>query len=105
MLHPTSEPRRAFVTSQLTEVIPTVASTDYLRAVPDQIRQWVPGPYRSLGTDGYGRSDRRAALRSFFEVDRHYVTVAALREIDPALAQQAIEKYGIDPEAPIPTSV
>ncbi|HEV3055987.1 MAG TPA: pyruvate dehydrogenase (acetyl-transferring), homodimeric type [Solirubrobacteraceae bacterium] len=105
MLHPTSEPRRAFVTSQLTEVIPTVASTDYLRAVPDQIRQWVPGPYRSLGTDGYGRSDRRAALRSFFEVDRHYVTVAALREIDPARAQQAIEKYGIDPEAPIPTSV
>jgi pyruvate dehydrogenase E1 component len=105
MLHPTSEPRRSFVTSQLTEGIPTVASTDYLRAVPDQIRQWVPGPYRSLGTDGYGRSDRRAALRSFFEVDRHYVTVAALREIDPALAQQAIEKYGIDPEAPIPTSV
>ncbi|HWE34643.1 MAG TPA: pyruvate dehydrogenase (acetyl-transferring), homodimeric type [Solirubrobacteraceae bacterium] len=105
MLHPTGEQRRAYVAEQLVDGIPTVASTDYLRAVADQIRQWVPGPYRVLGTDGYGRSDRRAALRSFFEVDRHYVVVAALREIDPALAQQAIEKYEIDPEAPIPTSV
>jgi pyruvate dehydrogenase E1 component len=58
-----------------------------------------------LGTDGYGRSDFRAALRSFFEVDRRYVAVAALRELDPKLAQQAIERYEIDPEAPIPTSV
>jgi pyruvate dehydrogenase E1 component len=105
MLHPESEPRRAYVSSQLAPDIPTVASTDYLRAVADQIRQWVPGPYRVLGTDGYGRSDFRAALRSFFEVDRRYVAVAALRELDPALAQQAIERYEIDPEAPIPTSV
>jgi pyruvate dehydrogenase E1 component len=104
MLHPDADPRSAYVTSQLSE-LPTVASTDYLRAVPDQIRQWVPGPYRSLGTDGYGRSDFRAALRSFFEVDRRYVALAALRELDPALAQQAIERYEIDPEAPIPTSV
>jgi pyruvate dehydrogenase E1 component len=105
MLHPESDPRRAYASSQLSAGIPTVASTDYLRAVPDQIRQWVPGPYRVLGTDGYGRSDFRAALRSFFEVDRRYVAVAALRELDPALAQQAIKRYEIDPEAPIPTSV
>jgi pyruvate dehydrogenase E1 component len=105
MLHPESDPRRAYATSQLSADMPTVASTDYLRAVPDQIRQWVPGPYRVLGTDGYGRSDFRAALRSFFEIDRRYVTVAALRELDPALAQQAIKRYEIDPEAPIPTSV
>jgi pyruvate dehydrogenase E1 component len=105
MLHPEDEPRRAYVCEQLTADLPTVASTDYLRAVADQVRQWVPGPYRVLGTDGYGRSDFRAALRSFFEVDRRYVAVAALRELDPALAQQAIERYEIDPEAPIPTSV
>jgi pyruvate dehydrogenase E1 component len=105
MLHPQDEARQAYVTAQFAEGIPTVASTDYLRAVADQIRQWVPGPYRVLGTDGYGRSDYRAALRSFFEVDRRYVVVAALRELDPALAQHAIEKYEIDPEAPIPTLV
>jgi pyruvate dehydrogenase E1 component len=105
MLHPDSEPRTAYVSEQLTVDLPTVASTDYLRAVADQIRQWVPGPYRVLGTDGFGRSDFRAALRSFFEVDRRYVAVAALRELDPALAKQAIERYEIDPEAPIPTSV
>jgi pyruvate dehydrogenase E1 component len=105
MLHPGEEPRRAYVSAQLSPEIPTVASTDYIRAVADQVRQWVPGPYRVLGTDGYGRSDFRAALRSFFEVDRRYVAVAALRELDPKLAQQAIERYEIDPEAPIPTSV
>jgi pyruvate dehydrogenase E1 component len=105
MLHPGEEPRRAYVSENLAPEVPTVASTDYVRAVADQIRQWVPGPYRVLGTDGYGRSDFRAALRSFFEVDRYYVAVAALRELDPKLAQQAIERYEIDPEAPIPTSV
>jgi pyruvate dehydrogenase E1 component len=105
MLHPGDEPRHAYVSSHLSPEIPTVASTDYIRAVADQIRQWVPGPYHVLGTDGYGRSDFRAALRSFFEVDRRYVAVAALRELDPKLAQQAIERYEIDPEAPIPTSV
>ena len=63
---------------------PVIASTDYLRAVPDQIRQWVSGSYRTLGTDGYGRSDFRTALRRFFEVDRHYVAVAALKELADA---------------------
>src|SRR6202161_3510850 len=61
MLHPGEEPRRAYVSSHLAPEIPTVASTDYIRAVADQVRQWVPGPYRVLGTDGYGRSDFRAA--------------------------------------------
>ena len=60
---------------------PVVASTDYLRAFPDQIRQWVPRRYRVLGTDGFGRSDSRRALRRFFEVDRHYVAVAALKQL------------------------
>jgi pyruvate dehydrogenase E1 component len=104
-LHPVAEPRRAYVSDCLRDGVPTVASTDYIRTFADQIRQWVPGPYRVLGTDGFGRSDFRRELRRFFEVDRHHVTVAALREIDPARAQQAIERYGIDPEAPMPTTV
>jgi pyruvate dehydrogenase E1 component len=104
MLHPMAEPRRPYVAEQLSE-IPTVAATDYIRAFADQIRQWVPGRYSVLGTDGYGRSDVRRALRRFFEVDRHYVVLAALRELDPELAAKAIEKYEIDPEAPLPTTV
>ena len=104
MLNPTAKPRQAYVAKALRSV-PTIASTDYIRAYADQVRQWIPGPYRVLGTDGYGRSDYRRALRRFFEVDRHYVTLAALRELDPKLAAQAIKKYEIDPEAPMPTRV
>jgi pyruvate dehydrogenase E1 component len=104
LLNPTAKPRDAYVTQTLRQ-LPTIASTDYIRAYADQIRQWVPGPYRTLGTDGFGRSDYRRALRRFFEIDRHYVALAALREIDPKLAAQAIDKYGIDPAAPMPTTV
>ncbi len=110
MLHPLSEPRQAYV-SQSLGAGPVVASTDYIRAFADQIRQWVPGPYRVLGTDGFGRSDSRSALRRFFEVDRHYIAVAALKEladagaIEPSVVAEAIERFEIDPEAPIPTSV
>jgi pyruvate dehydrogenase E1 component len=111
LLHPLQEPRRAYVTEQLEGRGPVVASTDYMRAYADQIRQWVPDSYRVLGTDGFGRSDFRRALRRFFEVDRHYVAVAALKELAEAAqlpaarVQEAIDRYGIDPEAPIPTSV
>jgi pyruvate dehydrogenase E1 component len=105
LLHPAEDPRRAYVTEQLADGVPTVASTDYIRAFADQIRQWVPGPYRVLGTDGYGRSDSRRALRGFFEIDRRYVALAALRELDPARAQEAIKKYEIDADAPMPTTV
>ena len=111
MLHP-GETRDAYVTEQLAKRRgPVIASTDYLRALPDQIRQWVPGRYRTLGTDGYGRSDFRAALRRFFEVDRHYVVVAALSElaaegvIDTKVVAEAIAKYEIDVAAPMPTTV
>jgi pyruvate dehydrogenase E1 component len=112
MLHPGDQPREAYVSAQLGKRRgPVVASTDYLRALPDQIRQWVPGRYRALGTDGYGRSDFRAALRRFFEVDRHYVVVAALSElaaegtIDAKVVAEAIAKYDIDVEAPMPTTI
>jgi pyruvate dehydrogenase E1 component len=112
MLHPEADPRRAYVTESLAgRRGPVIASTDYIRAFADQIRQWVPASYRVLGTDGFGRSDFRSALRRFFEVDRHYVAVAALKEladageIDRTVVQSAIEKYEIDPEAPMPTTV
>jgi pyruvate dehydrogenase E1 component len=112
MLHPEEKARAGYVATSLAgRRGPVVASTDYLRAVPDQIRQWVPGAYRTLGTDGFGRSDFRRALRRFFEVDRHYVAVAALSEladqgtIDRDAVTQAIAKYEIDPEAPLPTTV
>jgi pyruvate dehydrogenase E1 component len=111
MLHPTEEPRRSYVSTCLDERRgPVVASTDYLRAYADQIRQWVPGRYRTLGTDGYGRSDKRQALRRFFEIDRHYVVVAALKEladlgeIEPERVQAAIERFEIDPDAAMPST-
>jgi pyruvate dehydrogenase E1 component len=110
MLHPLSEQRSAYVTECLRERRgPVIASTDYLRAFADQIRQWVPDHYRVLGTDGFGRSDFRHALRRFFEIDRHYIVVAALKEladngeIEARVVQDAIERYHLDPDAPIPT--
>jgi pyruvate dehydrogenase E1 component len=111
MLHPTAPPRRAYVSESLEDGRgPVIASTDYIRAYPDQIRQWVPGRFRTLGTDGFGRSDSRKGLRRFFEIDRHYVVVAALKElaelgeIEPERVQAAIERFEIDPETPMPTT-
>jgi pyruvate dehydrogenase E1 component len=112
MLHPLQKPRRSYVSESLEgHRGPVIASTDYIRAFADQIRQWVPRDYRVLGTDGFGRSDYRRNLRRFFEVDRRHVAIAALKsladagELEPARVQEAIERYEIDPEAPIPTSV
>jgi pyruvate dehydrogenase E1 component len=112
MLHPLEQARETYVAQSLkSRSGPVVASTDYIRAFADQIRQWVPGRYTVLGTDGFGRSDTRAALRRFFEVDRHYVVVAALKaladegKIDGQRVQEAIERFEIDPQAPIPTTV
>ncbi len=113
-LHPEAPPRVPFVTAALQDSRgPVIAATDYIRAFPDEIRAWVPSDrtYRTLGTDGFGRSDFRRALRSFFEVDRYHVTVSALKAladdgaVDPKRVAEAIAKYDIDPEAPIPTSV
>jgi pyruvate dehydrogenase E1 component len=87
---------------------PVVAATDYMKLYADQIREFVPGKYCVLGTDGFGRSDTREKLRHFFEVDRFYITVAALKilaeegVIPTQRVVQAIEKYGIDPEKPNP---
>jgi pyruvate dehydrogenase E1 component len=89
---------------------PFIAASDYMKIVPDQIREWVPGRYIVLGTDGYGRSDSRAQLRRHFEVDRHHIVVAALRaladegKLDMATVKDAMKKYGIDPNKPDPVT-
>jgi pyruvate dehydrogenase E1 component len=104
-LHPGETPRRSWVEQSLEgRSGPIVAATDYLRAFPDQIRPFAGDrSFTSLGTDGYGRSDRRAALRSFFEVDRHHVVLAALRALgDDEAARQAIERYGLQTEGEPP---
>ncbi|MFQ5350463.1 MAG: pyruvate dehydrogenase (acetyl-transferring), homodimeric type, partial [Thermoanaerobaculia bacterium] len=111
-LHPGRKPRQSHVEQCLDgRGGPVIASTDYMRAVADQIRPWVGSRYVTLGADGFGRSDMREALRGFFEIDRHHVVVAALKtladdgEVPVAKVSQAIEKYGIDPEAPEPWTV
>ena len=111
-LHPTEKPRRSYVETCLAgQSGPVVAATDYIKTYADQIRPFVPGRYTVLGTDGFGRSDYRRALRSFFEVDRHHVAVAALHSLaqDGAVATSvvadAIRRYGIDPDKPDPVGV
>ena len=111
MLHPEAPPRRSYVEQCLdAHPGPVVAASDYLKSHADQIRPFLGRTIRVLGTDGYGRSDTRDKLRRFFEVDRHYVAVAALRALaDDAVVPtstvaEAIRKYGIDPEKPEPVS-
>lgn len=84
---------------------PVIASTDYMKLFAEQIRQWVPSKeFKVLGTDGFGRSDSRKKLRHFFEVDRHFVVLAALEaladrgDIEPKVVAEAIAKFGINPE-------
>ena len=103
MLHPESPPRVSYVAQQLgTRKGPFVATTDYMRAFADQIRPFINGRYVTLGTDGFGRSDTRANLRRFFEVNSHYVAVAALKAlanegaVPASRVTEAIRKYGID---------
>jgi pyruvate dehydrogenase E1 component len=114
LLHPEAEPRRSYLEQCLRDHSgPVVAATDYMKVFADQIRAFLPQPahYSVLGTDGFGRSDTRRALRGFFEVDRRYVAVAALKALadQEALPQkkvvEAIRKYGVDPEKPNPTKV
>ena len=90
---------------------PVVAATDYMRMFANQIRPYVRQRYRVLGTDGFGRSDYRRRLRDFFEVDRRWVTLAALESlaldgtVPAAKLGEAIKKYGIDPDKPNPAKV
>ncbi|MHB1301041.1 MAG: pyruvate dehydrogenase (acetyl-transferring), homodimeric type [Burkholderiales bacterium] len=111
-LHPEEAPRISHVESCLKDRTgPVIASTDYMKLHADQIRAFLPKTYRVLGTDGFGRSDTRQKLRSFFEVDRYHVAVAALKaladegSIPHEQVAAAIRKYGIDPEKPNPETV
>jgi pyruvate dehydrogenase E1 component len=105
-LHRGEPAREPLVTSLLATVGgPVVAVTDYMKAIPDQIARWVPGSFTSLGTDGFGRSDGRAELRRFFEIDEGHIVVAVLGAlvedgaIAPEVVRTAIEHYGIDPDS------
>ena len=109
MLHPEAEPRLSYVEQCLGKGVGAgVAATDYMKAIPDGIRPYVPARYKALGTDGFGRSDYRRRLRSFFEVDRYHVAVAALKALadDQMLPSktvtEAIRRYKIDPERASP---
>jgi pyruvate dehydrogenase E1 component len=112
MLNPTSEPKMPYVTQTLSGAQgPFIAATDYIRDYPERIRQYVPGEFYVLGTDGFGRSDTREQLRKFIEVNRYYVVVQALKalaesgSIKSEVVAQAIAKYGIDSGKPYPVHV
>ena len=109
-LHDASNRRIPYVTQVLSDVEgPVIAVTDYMKSVADQVARWVPGTYVALGTDGFGRSDTREALRTFFETDAPSIVVATLAaladdgRIDRSIVDGAIARFGIDPDAPPPT--
>jgi pyruvate dehydrogenase E1 component len=112
LLHPTEKPRVPYVTQLLRDAVgPVIAATDYIKLYADQIREFVPGRYTVLGTDGFGRSDTRRQLRGFFEVSREYIVVAALKaladegHLQPERVAQAITALGVDPDKPNPLAV
>jgi pyruvate dehydrogenase E1 component len=97
-LHPAQAPRRSHVEALLAGDAPIVAATDYVRAYPQLVASYLRAPFTALGTDGFGRSDTRAALRGFFEVTREHIVVAALVAVSRERAAEAIARYGIDAE-------
>lgn len=112
MLHPEAKPKTPWLTQQLgASEVPAVAATDYLRSYSSQVSEFVPGGLRSLGTDGFGRSDTRPELRCFFEVDRHFVALNALyslaekQVISTSQVNEALKKFNIDPEKANPRLV
>ena len=112
LLHPHEKPKKNFVEKCLSKTEgPILAASDYIRLNSDQIRPFVEKNFYSLGTDGYGRSDTRKKLRNFFEVDKKHIvayslSILAKEQLIPSKhAKDAIKKYGIDPEKPIPTKL
>lgn len=110
--HPAAERRVSYVEQSMAGLPgPFVAATDYMKIVPDQIRQWVPGRFVTLGTDGFGRSDSRAALRNFFEVDRHHVVLEALKAlsddgaIETSVVVEAMRRFEVDPDKDDPVTL
>jgi len=111
MMHPESEPRVPYITQQLTGAKgPVIAATDYLKTYAEQLRAFVPNSFSVLGTEGFGRSDTRANLRRFFEVDCNYVVIAALKalsdegQIEAKVVAKAMKQLGVDPEKLDPMS-
>ncbi|HVF15699.1 MAG TPA: pyruvate dehydrogenase (acetyl-transferring), homodimeric type, partial [Steroidobacteraceae bacterium] len=111
LLHPDQPAQVPYVRSCLGDRTgPFIAASDYMKILPDQIREWVPGRFIVLGTDGYGRSDSRAQLRRHFEVDRQHIVVASLRaladegKLDMATVKAAMKKFNIDPDKPNPVT-
>jgi len=112
LLHPAAEPRTSYVADTLGEGgAPVIAASDYIKAYAEQIRSFVPATYKVLGTDGFGRSDTRAQLRHFFEVDRRFIALAALsslaerQQIPTKEVTAAMKKLAIDPGKPDPRTV
>jgi pyruvate dehydrogenase E1 component len=112
MLHPTEPPRKSYVETTLEkEKGPFIAVSDFMKIVPEQINQWVPGGLTILGTDGFGRSDTRENLRRFFEIDANMVVIATLSAlakqgaVDKKLVAQAIKDLGVNPEKTHPICV
>jgi pyruvate dehydrogenase E1 component len=112
LLHPDEQPRVPWITQQLAgKPGPVIVATDYMKTYADQVRQFVPAPYVVLGTDGFGRSDTREKLREFFEVDRRWVALAALKAladagtIERSVLAKAIAAFGLDPNKPNPVTV
>ena len=112
LIHPDKEPKKSHLEIKLSKhSVPTVASSDYVKMVSEQIGPYVPGPYYALGTDGFGRSDTRKNLRHFFEVDRYYIVLTAIRalaldgQMEMSKADEVMKKYNLNPEKPSPTTV
>jgi len=112
LVHPDGKQRKSHIEKSLSEhKVPTVVVSDYVKMLAEQIAPYVPGPYYALGTDGFGRSDTRENLRHFFEVDRYYIVLTALKalaleqDLDMVVVHNAMEKYNLDPEKPNPRNV
>ena len=112
LIHPDKKPRKSHLEVSLSKHrVPTVAVSDYVKMLAEQIAPYVPGPYYALGTDGFGRSDTRENLRHFFEVDRYYIVLTAIRalaldgKLDMSVVHQVMDKYDIDPNKPSPITV
>ena len=111
-MHPEQEQKKSHLEVSLSKnSVPTIAVSDYVKMVSEQIGPYVPGPYYALGTDGFGRSETRDALRRFFEVDRYYIVLTAIRslanenKIGMEMVEKVMNKYNLDPEKPNPISV
>ena len=112
LTHPTNNQKKSHLEENLSKnTVPTVAVSDYVKMLSEQIAPYVPGPFYSLGTDGFGRSDTRENLRHFFEIDRYYIIITALRAlanegvVEMLKVKQAMKQYNIDPEKPNPLKV